>query len=81
MTAIQSKPWHYVAVLSIALLLSACAGSGPHNSTSDGTDSILMLKGHDPVAYFTLGKLTPGRVWDAMMRVQFPQPGKGGKAS
>ena len=61
MTAIQSKPWHYVAVLSIALLLSACAGSGPHNSTSDGTDSILMLKGHDPVAYFTLGKLTPGR--------------------
>ncbi len=61
MTMIQSKSGRYVAVLLLAVLLSACAGNGPHNSISDGVDSILMLKGHDPVAYFTLGKHMPGR--------------------
>ena len=49
-----------VAALSITALLSACAGVGPANTTSDGADAKLMLKGHDPVAYFTLGKDTVG---------------------
>jgi YHS domain-containing protein len=47
-------------LLTIACL-SGCAGPGPNNTTSDGADANLMLKGHDPVAYFTLGKHTPGR--------------------
>ncbi len=31
------------------------------NVVSDGADSNLMLKGYDPVAYFTVGRPTPGR--------------------
>ena len=61
MTTIQSKPWRYFAVLLVVALLSACAGNGPHNSVADGADGVLMLKGHDPVAYFTMGKHTLGR--------------------
>ena len=49
------------AVFIAAMALTACASSGPNNSTSDGADSVLMLKGHDPVAYFTLGKHTLGK--------------------
>ena len=48
-----------VAVM-MTLTLAACASSGPYNSSSDGADSVLMLKGHDPVAYFTLGRDTLG---------------------
>ncbi|MCY7388386.1 MAG: hypothetical protein LH481_10030 [Burkholderiales bacterium] len=44
-----------------AFALGACSTVGPYNSTADGADSVLMLKGHDPVAYFTLGKHTPGK--------------------
>ena len=47
----------FVAVLT----LGACTTVGPYNSTADGADSMLMLKGHDPVAYFTLGKHTLGK--------------------
>ena len=54
------RRWTLPAVLLIATLLSACAGNGPYNSTTEGADANLMLKGHDPVAYFTLGKHTPG---------------------
>jgi len=46
-----------------ALLLAFCApvlATGPYNTTSEGGDARLMLKGRDPVAYFTLGKSTPG---------------------
>jgi YHS domain-containing protein len=45
----------------LAMALGACASLGPYNSVSDGADSVLMLKGHDPVAYFTLGKHTLGK--------------------
>jgi YHS domain-containing protein len=48
-------------VLAALLLLAGCAGTGPYNTTSDGADAKLMLKGHDPVAYFTVGKHTPGK--------------------
>ena len=57
----HSGRWKLPALLMLAALLSACAGTGPNNTTADGADANLMLKGHDPVAYFTLGKHTPGR--------------------
>ncbi len=41
-----------------ALVLGGC---GSMNITSDGADSALMLKGYDPVAYFTSGTPTRGR--------------------
>ncbi len=53
--------WKWVAALFLVTLLSACAGNGPHNTSSDGADGKLMLNGHDPVAYFTLAKHTPGK--------------------
>jgi YHS domain-containing protein len=40
-----------------ALALAACQ---TFNTTSDGADAKLMLKGHDPVAYFTDGRHVPG---------------------
>ena len=49
------------AAFVVALTLDACAAPGTYNSISDGADSVLMLKGHDPVAYFTLGKHTLGK--------------------
>ena len=46
----------------LAALLTALfvAGCGSMNVVSDGADSRLMLKGYDPVAYFTAGKAVPG---------------------
>ena len=41
-----------------ALLLAGC---GSMNVVSDGADSRLMLKGYDPVAYFTVGKPVLGK--------------------
>lgn len=47
----------------LAALLTALfvAGCGSMNVVSDGADSRLMLKGYDPVAYFTVGKPVPGQ--------------------
>lgn len=45
-------------VALVAVLLAAC---GSNNVVSEGGDSRLMLKGYDPVAYFTTGKATRGR--------------------
>ena len=47
-----------LAATALLLLLAAC---GSMNVVSDGADSRLMLKGYDPVAYFTDGKPVPGR--------------------
>lgn len=47
-----------IAALGFLLLLTGC---GSMNVVSDGADSRLMLKGYDPVAYFTDGKPMPGR--------------------
>ncbi len=44
--------------LAAAALLAAC---GSMNVSSDGGDSNLMLRGNDPVAYFTASRPTPGR--------------------
>jgi|SRR5688572_2113749 len=41
-------------------MMFALGGCATHNTISDGADSKLMLKGHDPVAYFTLNKPMPG---------------------
>ena len=46
-----------MGTLLLALAVSGCA---THNTVSDGEDRSLMLKGHDPVAYFTLNKPVPG---------------------
>lgn len=61
MWARGAKPGPAVVAAMMALALAACTSVGPYNSISDGADSVLMLKGHDPVAYFTLGKHTLGK--------------------
>lgn len=61
MKIFETRRWSMPAILMLAAMLSACAGSGPHNTVADGADGKLMLKGHDPVAYFTVGKYTLGR--------------------
>ena len=48
-------------LLLLAVLLVSLGGCATHNTASEGSDSNLMLKGHDPVSYFTLGKPMPGR--------------------
>ena len=40
----------------------------PYNSSSEGGDSRLMLKGHDPVAYFTHGRHVPGKLANSTAR-------------
>ena len=47
--------WCVAGFASMLLL-----GCGSMHVTSDGEDSRLMLRGNDPVAYFTLGKATRG---------------------
>ncbi len=44
--------------VAAAVLLAACSAM---HVTSEGGDSDLMLNGHDPVAYFSAGRPTPGR--------------------
>ncbi len=48
--------------VAVALALFAQLSlAGPFNTTSEGGDGKLMLRGHDPVAYFTQGRHVPGR--------------------
>lgn len=47
-----------VLAFAAALALAACQ---TFNTTSDGADANLMLKGHDPVAYFSDGKHVVGK--------------------
>jgi YHS domain-containing protein len=49
------------AALAAAFLFFLLPGCGSLNVVSEGGDSSLMLRGNDPVAYFTAGKATPGR--------------------
>lgn len=51
------KTFRFLALALAAAMLSAC---GSMNLVSDGADSRLMLRGNDPVAYFTAGKATKG---------------------
>lgn len=47
---------------AIAAALAFVAGCASNRVIADGPHANLMLKGYDPVAYFTLGKPVPGRV-------------------
>jgi YHS domain-containing protein len=47
-----------LALFALGLLLAGCA---TRNTISDGADSRLMLRGYDPVSYFTQPKPIPGR--------------------
>jgi YHS domain-containing protein len=48
----------FIASLALFFTLVGCA---THNTISDNQDSRLMLKGHDPVAYHTMGKPVLGQ--------------------
>ena len=48
-------------LLALAFVTLMVASCGSMNVASDGADSRLMLKGYDPVAYFTDGKPVPGK--------------------
>ncbi|MBI2750523.1 MAG: hypothetical protein HYX43_14700 [Burkholderiales bacterium] len=50
-----------IRLLASAIAALLLAGCGSMNVVSEGGDSRLMLKGYDPVAYFTDGKPVPGR--------------------
>ena len=47
-------------VLLFALALALVQGCATKNIISEGGDNV-MLKGHDPVAYFAVGRPVPGR--------------------
>ena len=49
-----------IRLLAAVLAALLVAGCGSMNVASEGADSRLMLKGHDPVAYFTAGNAVPG---------------------
>lgn len=50
-------PYRFLAAVALLFAFAGLArGAGPYNTTADGADPRLMLKGHDPVAYFTTGK-------------------------
>jgi YHS domain-containing protein len=51
-------PLRWAAVLLVALALTGCGST--RNVISDGAESNLMLRGNDPVAYFTDGKPVRG---------------------
>ena len=54
-------PWNFfrlAAIAGIALLVSACGTV--RNTVEDGADKALMLRGHDPVAYFTQKQAVKG---------------------
>ena len=48
----------FAAAMVLVFSLAAC---GSMNVVSEGDDSDLMLRGNDPVAYFTAGRPLPGR--------------------
>ena len=50
----------------------ALVGAGPAGGGAAGAEERLAIKGYDPVAYFTLGKATPGDpryeyAWDGLV--------------
>ena len=52
----------WLTIFLLCFVAGCAAGSGgPFNAVSDGDDRVLMLKGHDPVGYFTVGKHMQGK--------------------
>jgi YHS domain-containing protein len=47
----------FLAIVAVALV-AGCGGA--KNTIADGADQALMLRGNDPVAYFTVGKAVRG---------------------
>jgi len=58
--ALQARVAKLAFCFFTVVALGACSSVGPYNTKTDGADSELMLTGHDPVAYFTMGKHTLG---------------------
>jgi len=50
----------FLRLLLVCLLLAAATGCATRNVVSDGGDDNLMLRGNDPVAYQTEGKVRQG---------------------
>jgi YHS domain-containing protein len=55
------KIFTMLAAGAFALLIPMASLAAPYNTTSEGADASLMLKGHDPVAYFSVGRHLPGK--------------------
>lgn len=54
-------PSRFLAAVAFLWAVAGLArGAGPYDTTADGADPRLMLRGHDPVAYFTTGKPAAG---------------------
>src|SRR3954471_20390067 len=58
----SSRIFRFVLALLVAAATVFAAGCASNRVISDGPHHNLMLKGYDPVAYFTDGKPVPGRV-------------------
>jgi YHS domain-containing protein len=52
---------HAARLLVVVWLAAVLAGCGSMNVVSDGSDARLMLRGNDPVSYFTLPRPAQGR--------------------
>ena len=51
------RPSHFLVIVALLFALAGLArGAGPHDTAADGADQRLMLRGYDPVTYFTTGK-------------------------
>lgn len=53
---------HTLRLLFLLVFAAALGACGSMNVVSDGTDGRLMLRGNDPVAYFTQSKPVAGRL-------------------
>src|SRR4051794_35594988 len=58
----QSSSWNLFRCVVLAVAVLLFAGCASNRVISDGPHHNLMLKGYDPVAYFTDGKPIPGKV-------------------
>ena len=50
------RAWRFLTAVTLLLAAGIARATGPYSTTADGDDPRLMLKGYDPVAYFTAGK-------------------------
>ena len=60
--SIRQRIEQIIKALALVAIAGFVAGCASNRVISDGPHSNLMLKGYDPVAYFTDGKPIPGKV-------------------
>lgn len=61
MQSVAAVSKNFTAMIALlCAFIFVVAGCATHNTVSDGDDSKLMLRGHDPVAYFAMNKPVPG---------------------